>query len=286
MTISELIYFGTKYLKNFSPTPSLDAEVLLGNILNQPKEILYSNFNTVIGVRKINLYKILLQRRKTSEPIAYITGKKEFYGLKFYVNKSVLIPRPETELLIDETIKSVREFQWQKPPIIADIGTGSGCVAITLAKILNTNIKYIYAIDISKKALRVAKMNACYHGVSGKIKLKHDSILTTLQNKKIDIIIANLPYLPEERIDEYYLQCPSITYEPKKSLFAKEKGVYWYNKLLKQILLCRSKPRLIFLEIGTEQQAALYRRLEFLGAKINILKDLRNNDRLVKIDLS
>lgn len=201
MNINESVVYGAKFLKSHSPSPALDAEILLRNVLKKPKEYLYANPDTVLYPTKLfTNYKKLLRRRKKGEPIGYLINNKEVYGLNFYVDRTVLIPRPETEIIINETLKIIKEgdnkFCWT----IADIGTGSGCIAITLAKIAKNKIKHIYATDVSGKILAVAKKNARIHNVYEKIKLLKGSVLAPLQNKKIDILIANLPYLEQKKI--------------------------------------------------------------------------------------
>jgi len=151
MNISDLLSLGIKNLKKTSPTPELDTEVLLTYILKKSKEFIYTNLDKEISSRKaLNDFLTSLRRREKREPVAYITGHKEFYGLDFHVNKSTLLPRPETELIIDEVVKAITQSKIKPPINIADIGTGSGCIAVALAKILQAKIGYVYATDLSK----------------------------------------------------------------------------------------------------------------------------------------
>lgn len=283
MKISELLSLGIKNLKKTSTTPALDAEILLTYVLKKPKEFLYTHLDKKITSQKISRhYSDMLRRRKRREPIAYIIGHKEFYGLDFSVNRSTLIPRPDTELIIDEVVKVIMQSIIQPPIIIADIGTGSGCIAITIAKILKTKVRYIYATDTSKNALVIARKNARHHRVSKKIKFLQGSLLTPLKNKKIDILIANLPYLSEKAIKKYYTQCPDLNYEPKRALFAKEHGLYWYKRLFHQLHYLTPKPTQIFLEINKEALG----ELKFSDAKTKIIKDLGGHERIISINFS
>lgn len=285
MNIGELIVYGAKFLKSHSPSPALDAEILLGNVLKKPKEYLYANQDAVLRPAKLfTNYKKILRRRKKGEPIAYLTNNKEFYGLNFYVDRTVLIPRPETEIIVDEALNTIKKENNKSYWTIADIGTGSGCIAIALAKIAKNKIKHIYAADVSDKILAVAKKNARIHNVYEKIKLLKGSILKSLENKKIDILIANLPYLEQKRAKNYFRYSPGLKYEPKNALFAKESGLYWYKILFKQIQYYKIKPRWVFLEINPTLAQTIKDWYVGSGAKVKIIKDLNGYARIIKIN--
>lgn len=294
MIIAELISLGIKYLKKYSPTPILDTEILLQKALKKTKEYLYIYNNKIINnSRQIGCYKKLLQARKNGQPIAYLINKKEFYGLDFYVNNSILIPRPETELIIDEVIKSIKNNKTKNKLTIADIGTGSGCIAVTLAKCLKNKVKLIYATDISNKALAIARKNAQYHQVSNKIKFLKGSLLEPLKNRMTpDILIANLPYLSLKNRRHYFFQSPGLKYEPSDALFTKQNGWYWYQTLLNKLIYKEQKPKLVFLEIDPFLLKNLGNWIKnkssyFLSAgwRIKIIKDLKANERVIKINI-
>lgn len=283
MKISELFSLSIKNLKKISPTPELDTEILLTHVLKKSKEFLYIHLDKEITSQKISRrYSDMLRRRKTREPIAYIIGHKEFYGLDFNVSRSTLIPRPNTELIIDEVMKVMARSTKQPSVTIADIGTGSGCIAITLAKLLPTRVRYIYATDISKNALIMARKNARRHRVYGKIKFIQGSLLKPLKNKKIDILIANLPYLSRNAIKKYYTQCPDLRHEPKRALFAKEHGSYWYNQLFQQLQYLTQTPTQILLEINKKALDTF----KFSDANTKIIKDLGGHERIISINFS
>jgi len=187
----------------------------------------------------------LIDRRTKKEPVAYLMGSKEFYGLKFLVNKNVLIPRPLSETLIDKTLTIINKGKIStsnRRTIICDIGTGSGCLIITLAKKLK-ELKIIekfelLAIDISGRALLVARKNAQLHQVAKYIVFLKGDLLNPLKNKPIDLIITNLPYLNETDI----AQEPSVRFEPKKALLDKNQ----YQKLFQQVASLPKKPMMIY----------------------------------------
>ena len=308
MTISQALISAIKKLKSKSiKTSALDAEVLLAFVLNKPKAFLYTYPEKNLTQDQLNKFQNFIKRHLKGEPIAYLRGFKEFYGLKFIVNKNVLIPRPETELLAEEVISSLRaprrgakqsrDCFVNRPEIksglfprndgytIADIGTGSGCIIIALAKILPTisdkrlAISY-YATDISSTALKVAKKNAKIHNV--KIKFFQGNLLKPLKNKKIDIIIANLPYEPKKQNQSMTAETIGLKYEPKIALFAKKNGLYYYEKLLKQINGREQKPRLIFCEIDPGQKNSLKNLAKkyLPNYQIEIKKDLAGLNRV------
>ena len=307
MTISQALISAIKKLKSKSiKTSALDAEVLLAFVLNKPKAFLYTYPEKNLTQDQLNKFQNFIKRHLKGEPIAYLRGFKEFYGLKFIVNKNVLTPRPETELLAEEVISSLRAPQRgakqsrdcfvNRPEIksglsprndgymIADVGTGSGCIVIALAKILpkTYNLKPITycATDISSSALKIAKKNAKIHNV--KIKFYHGNLIKPLKNKKIDIIVANLPYEPNKKNQFKTAETIGLKYEPKIALFAKKNGLYYYEKLFKQINGRKQKPRLIFCEIDPGQKNSLKKLAKkyLPDYQIEIKKDLAGLNRV------
>lgn len=297
MSIKELLQYGQNELKTANTTtPQLDAEVLLSFVLKKPKEWLYINDNLSFGsaqdrqltIYNLQKYKKLIQRRKKHEPVAYITNNKEFFGLNFYVNKDVLIPRPETELLVEEVLKTLNGKQLKtnnKIITIADIGTGSGCIAITLAKHLNkgptlaktlTNFK-IFATDISDKALKIAKINAQKNKILKNIIFLKGNLLSPIKND-IDILISNPPYV-------IYGQKVSkdVLFEPQKAVFIK--NFDFFTDFFKQINKKLSSDGLAFIEIGKGQKQILNKiaKKEIKNAKITFLKDYSKIYRILKI---
>ncbi len=230
--------------------------------------------------------------RHSSQPKQYQQGWTEFYKLKFKVTSDVLIPRPETELLVDEVIRYISDH----PTVtILDLGTGSGCIAISLAKNLPV---HLIATDISLKALKVAKQNAKLHGVSNQIQFIQSNLLSTFlsQNsvrphtkmKNINVIVANLPYIPSARIP--YLDPSVKDFEPKVALDGGEDGFELYRKLFKQIRKFEGaplgwKPKLIVCEIDyTHGELAVYEALKYFpDAEVEVKTDLSYRQRILII---
>jgi len=280
MTIIEAQKLGAEKLTRASiPSAILDAEVLLMLVLKKSKEYIFTNPEINITKTQENKYKSLIKRRAKFEPIAYLIGKKEFYGLSFMVNKNVLIPRPETELLIEEVIKYVGKNKYY----IVDVGTGSGAIAITLKKYL-PQIE-VAATDISNLALRVAQKNAQLNKVD--IKFITTDLISKISDK-IEIVVANLPYVPdsEKRIKNVF--SAPLKYEPAKALYAGRYGLDIYEKLFKQVNKLEIKPKALFCEIGStyiNKTMALVKKY-FPQAKVEIKKDLCGKDRLLIIELN
>lgn len=211
------------------PNPRLDCLVILEDTLERDRSSLLANPNEVISSQELSSLDLKLQKRKSRIPLAYIRGIKEFYGLEFDVNQSVLIPRPETE----DIVELVEALPLSPAPKIADIGTGSGNIAITLAK-RNPEFK-VYAYDIDQNALLLARRNAEKHNVNLKIA---ESDLLAETAEKFEVIIANLPY-----VDPNISVEPELLAEPKTALFAKDKGLELIKKLIAQINTDNLAPR-------------------------------------------
>lgn len=285
MTLKQALILASQKLKNHDiSSASLDAEILLSFVLKRKREYLLAHPEQKLTPKQIKKFRPLISRRAQKEPVAYLIHQKEFYGLDFYVDKNVLIPRPETELIIEEVKKIISPT---KKSIIIDLGTGSGCLAIALAKI--SLEAPIYGIDISPQALKVAQKNARRHLV--KIKFLPGDLLLPLpqkiwQSKRKKIILANLPYLSEKYKKD--LKTTSLKYEPPKALWGGKDGLKYYRLLLKQIqkIINSDKPFLnIFLEINPEQSQRLQKMIKqyIPKVKIKIKKDLSGLERMVRI---
>lgn len=236
MQINKALIWAEHKLKKIK-TASLDAEILLSHALNKQKSFLYTYPEKKLTPSQFVRFDKYVSRRAENEPAAYITRHKEFYGLDFKINKYTLIPRPETEHLVEKILKN------KKIKTIADIGTGSGCIAIALAK-NNPGLK-IYATDISAKALAVAKKNTKLHKIKN-ITFKKGNLLEPLKNTKLDALAANLPYLSEKTYKKNYEQ---LKYEPKNALLAGKDGLDCYKKLFSQINKLKYKPKYIYIEL-------------------------------------
>ncbi len=275
MNIKQALKNYSKKINKYSSSPQLDAEILLAFILKTNKEYLYAHSEEKLTPRQINKFHELIKKRIKGEPVAYLINSQKFYGLDFYVNKTVLIPRPETELLVNEALSYIKQH---KVNSLADIGTGSGAVIISIAK--NTNLKNYFGTDICKRALKVADLNTKNLGAKTKIKFLQGDLLLPLKNKKIDIITANLPYLDDKEKNLLpSSDTRSLKFEPKKALYGGPHGLKFFRSFFFQLENLKLKPKAIFLEIGYNQAKEI-KKLAPKGYKIKIKKDLCGFDRV------
>lgn len=279
-----------KYHKKIAP---LDLELILENALKKPRFFIIAHPEFRLNKSQMLNVKYQMSRRLKGEPLAYVLGHKEFYGLDFKVNKNVLVPRPETELLVEEALNHITHNT--KHVTFIDVGTGSGCIIITLAKLLDSSklqvISYkLIGIDILKEALNIAKHNAKLHKVGQKIKFINGNLLEPILKSKIlnqkskIIILANLPYLTPAQIKK----SPTIQHEPKLALSAGPDGLKYYRHLFKQIkkMLSHVTCHLsLVLEIDPSQAKKIKQlvKKELPTLAIRLKKDLRGHNRLVII---
>jgi len=250
MIIKEALNNGSQLLREFKlPGAELDAEVLLAHSLSKTRTQLYSNGDIAITPSQRRHYRKLLTRRASYEPVAYLIGKKEFYGLEFNVNRHVLIPRPETETLVELALDNVREGGYVRPSIL-EVGTGSGAITISLA----TQLKQarFTACDISRQALSTARQNANNHNVSQRISFVRSDVLSRVTGR-YDMIVANLPYLTNQQIDE--LPRDIKKYEPNLALAGGPDGLHVYETLLRQVKAIAKPGTTILCEIGPNLRA-------------------------------
>ena len=275
MNTLKALNLGAKFLKkNNIKTFNLDSELLLADVLKFSREKLLINLNYKIKKKKFNKYKKSLLRRKNNEPIAYILKKKEFWKHTFFVNKDVLIPRPETEIIIDELLK---EIGLESSKYLLDVGTGSGCIIISILK-ERSNCAGT-AIDISQKALNVAKYNAKIHQIQNKINFINIDIDKHIYNK-YDFILSNPPYINKFELNR--LDSNVKSYEPHLALEAGVDGLNLIRKLiLKSKTLLKKGGKLIF-EIGEKQVNKSKDLLLRNGFYINkICKDIYLKPRVI-----
>ena len=328
MTIKQSLIWAIKILrKNKISSPALDAEILLSFTIKKPKEFLYAHSEKKMATGQFNKFKKLVARRAKHVPVAYITSHKFFYGLDFFVDKNVLIPRPETELLVEEILEITKSPPHlnplpngaRKPPLpsgervgvrgnqtfaIVDVGTGSGAIAITLARHLPHT--KIFATEISPGAIKVARKNIRRHKAS--VILLHGDLLKPFLNLKSKIlnlpageagleplvIVANLPYLTTRQWGKTQ---PEIKkYEPRLALDGGPDGLKYYNQLLQQIKLLIALyplPVTSLFEIDPSQKKSITKlihqyfgksppsRLRGLLRFCDIKKDLASRDRVI-----
>ena len=274
MKTLEAIKFGSNLLREKKiPSYILDSELLLSKTLNKSREKTLTNLDKDIEKTNFNIFKEYLIRRSRNEPIAYILGEKEFWSKNFIVNKDTLIPRPETELLVDKLSKIFKD----KKISILDIGTGSGCIIVSLLSNLKQSTGT--GIDISKKAIFTAKMNASRYKLSNRIKLINKSFENVF-DKKFDLIVSNPPYIERKAIKN--LSEDIKKYEPRMALDGGKDGVDLIKKVIyksKDILKIKGT---LALEIGNEQIKKVSKILIENNFRIrNVIKDYKNNVRCV-----
>ena len=257
---------------------SLEGELLLRHVLEISRIQLYLDLDQELSPTHEETLRHLIERRLRGEPSAYIIGHREFYGLDFYVNHNVLIPRPESELLVE---KAINLAQNHEIATIADIGTGCGAIAISLA--INLPTAKIYAIDISASVLKVARSNCQKHGVSDRICLLPGDMLDPLP-EAVDLIIANLPYVRETDLP----RTGPLSFEPVLALNGGPDGVAEIKRLCSQAGEKLRPGGYLLLEIGQGQQktvTALLRQA-FPSAQIEIISDLGGIERVVSLCLT
>jgi release factor glutamine methyltransferase len=256
ITVSELINNSSKLFKEISSSPRLDAELLLSYVLGVDRTKLLMHPELIPEQKQINQYLEYESSRKEGKPVAYIRGFKEFWGLCFKVTPAVLIPRPETEHLVELAIKHIKEKlvkPLKKPVTCIDLGTGSGVISLTLAKTFQTSVEQglleIYAVDISNEALLVAKDNEVLLGLSGKVNfLKSDWWSAVTEANKFDLILTNPPYV--EFSDEVKRD---LSFEPHRAIFSDEKGYKDIFKLIDSLEFRLEDTGIFLSEIGYGQ---------------------------------
>ena len=273
--INSLLNDGQKILSNSSiKTSMLDAEILLCCALKISFKDVVTKRKIKIKKNEINIYKDLIRRRKLGEPVAYIVKNKEFWKHSFYVDKNVLIPRPDSEIIIQEALKVI---DTKNKGFILDIGTGSGCLVISLAK-ERPNFFYS-AIDISKKAIKVAKINAKMHQLENRIKF-YQSCVDNFFKGKYDLIISNPPYINKFKLK--YLDKDIFGFEPLIALEGGLDGSSILNKVIKKSSSLLKVGGKLILEIGFDQKLKTMKFLKNEGFYVNkVVKDYGNNDRCI-----
>ncbi len=301
MNIRQVLFLSSKAFRDAGfLNYRMDSELLLSHVLGKPREFLLVHHDKELTSTQVLNYNSLIERKMKNEPLAYILGSQEFYGIDFQVDENVLIPRAETELLVEKTIKLVKRKKI--PHTFIDIGTGSGCIILSLAKVLSTkknfsNFKF-FAVDISAKALEVAKKNATNLKIEKNVSFFKGSLLSPIikndllpkpNGKSQLFILANLPYLSKEIYENSEKSVKE--YEPKIALESGEEGLDHYRKLFEQIGKIKKENKrqkiTAFIEISPEQKLIIESDIKSAlpSAKIRFEKDLFRRWRFVKIAL-
>jgi len=274
MNVFEIIRFGSKVLKEKRISSFiLDSEILLSKTLNKTRENILINLDQKINTENISIYKEYLLRRSNNEPLAYILGEKEFWSIKFYVNKGTLIPRPETELLVDKLLKIYKD----KKISILDIGTGSGCIIISLLSSLKNSNGI--GIDISKNAILTAKKNALKYKLCKRVKFLNKSF-NNIFSKKFDLIVSNPPYIDSKDIKN--LSDDIKKYEPRIALDGGNDGLDVIKKVIYKSKHILKVNGMLALEIGNGQIKKVSKILIDNNFRIkHVIKDYKTNVRCV-----
>jgi len=270
MTVEELIIYGKKFVH------STHAKMLLADLLGvNPLELL-NCLDKKIDEENINLYKKKIEALKENKPIQYVIGNVNFYGNKFLVNENVLIPRFETEELVENTLNLIEEIFQNKNQKLIDLGCGTGCIGITLKKKIPE--LDVTLLDISSKALEIAKQNAI--NLEAEVNIIENDMLENI-NEKYDIIISNPPYIKEEEEIEDIVK----NNEPHLALYAGKDGLDCYKKILNKAKNCLNDKFLIAFEIGETQKKDIISiaKINFPQATIIAKKDMQNRDRMIFI---
>lgn len=320
MTISSLLNKSFLELKKAGiDTPDLDARLILEDAIKKDTAFIYSHPKFELSRWQYFKFKRNLNRRKKGEPVAYILGHKEFYGYDFFVNKNVLVPRPESEFLIERGMKYILECHSERAkrseeslkPLdtksftntqdgminVLDMGCGSGCLIISMVKELekqysNTAIQQynFYAVDSDRRAIEVAKKNSKYHKLQKKVIFLISDLFSSkkIKNKIFDLIIANLPYVPKKNIENKKSNIKakeSILFEPQDAIFADDNGTAIIKRFLIEAKSRLSKKGMILLELDPRNAEELlnFARDHFPTSETTLKKDLAGLDRYLVI---
>ena len=276
MTIKDIIVKYSKELEEISPTPRLDVETLLQKVLGVDRLYILLNLERVLSEDEEQLFNKFINERLNNRPIAYIVGNREFMGLDFFVKEGVLIPRPDTEVLVEEVIELAKKKDAKN---ILDIGTGSGAITVSLAKYLE-NVK-VTSVDISDIALEIGKRNAISNEVDDRINFVKSDLFTNIDKEtKFDIIVSNPPYIKREVIETLDKQVKD--YEPYNALEGGVDGLDFYRAITKQAKNYLKKGGILAYEVGHDQSENVSKLMEIDGyTNIYTLKDLQQIDRVV-----
>jgi len=277
-TVRRILDWTTAHLaKHASDSPRLDAEVLLAFARSCERIRLYTNYEDIVTDEQRTTMRSLVQRRSKAEPVAYLVGKQEFFGLDFYVDRNVLIPRPDTETLVMELVE---EAQKLTSPRILDLCTGSGCVAIAAAS--NCSTASFLATDISEAALAIAQQNAETNGLQEQIRfLKSDCFNQIPAEAQFDLIASNPPYIPDAEIET--LDADVRQHEPRLALSGGADGLDFYRKIIQEAVPRLKEGGQLLLEFSPEQEADLQELLTTSGnyRNIRVKTDLANRARVI-----
>ena len=273
-TIGSILKWTEQYFREKGvESPRLDAEVLLSHVLDKERIYLYVHFDEPLMAGELAEYKAMIKRRIAREPVAYIIGKKEFMGLSFKVTPKVLVPRPDTEILVGAVLDYLPDTAGR----IADIGTGSGAVALSI--LMNNDKLNAEAVDISAEALAIAEENAEALGIAGRVIFREGDLLSPLSGE-YDAIVSNPPYIPKA---DMQMLAPEVKeYEPGNALYGGEDGLDFYRRLAAGAGEFLRGEGFLAVEVGIGEAAAVTSLFTTAGLiRPKIIKDYAGIDRVV-----
>jgi len=280
-TVAKLLNETRKYFRNKGiSTPRLDAEILLSHVLQLERVQLYMNFDRPLTRMELSGYRNLVRRRAAREPVAYITGNKEFWSIPLKITADVLIPRPDTEILVETVLEILHQYNTDRPARILEIGTGSGAISTALAH-SHINIK-ILATDISLNAVLLAKQNIYRYHLEDRVQLMCADAFAPLKNIPFfDLVVSNPPYIPSGAIDGL---APEITkFEPRTALDGGDDGIDFYRNICNRQCINLRPGGFVVVEIGSDQGEKLCQLFAECGlfSDVEIKKDYSGHDRVV-----
>lgn len=275
LTVLEALNLSSDFLERKGiESPRLNAELLLADILGCRRLDIYLSYDRPLSEDETNKYRENINRRAKFEPMQYIVGYEEFYGMRFLVTPAVLIPRPETEILVEKAIEIINNNEFS----VLDIGTGSGIIPISIAKHC-PNAK-IFAVDISEDAVKIAQANAMAQDVEGRVLIGKMDILSQNLKQKYNIIISNPPYVQEKEFDS--LQNEIKDYEPKIAVTDFEDGFKFYKRIINIAKESLDDNGKLMFEVGLGQAKNVKEIMEKEGfSSVIVLKDFADIDRIV-----
>jgi release factor glutamine methyltransferase len=275
MNIKSILNEGISILKKSKiPNPQLESEILLSNSIKKDKKYIILNPKESLSSEQAETFKSLIERRKKKEPVAYLISRKDFWKDEFFVNKDVLIPRPDTELIIEQVLKIYSKGSQLQ---VLDIGTGSGCILLSILK--ERPSFYGTGIDISKKSINVSKLNAKQLNLTSRVKFFHSNV-DNFKIGKYDLIVSNPPYIESSNLK--YLEKDVINFEPKLALSGGFDGFSKIRKVINKTKILIKKNGKFILEIGFNQKNKVKQILKEEGFYVNkTIRDYGNNDRCI-----
>ena len=278
MKIKDIINYGVAMIKN-TESPSLETQMMIAKVIEKDRLYIMLNLEEDIDESKVEIIKTMIDKRKNSYPLQYILGEREFWGMDFKVSEGVLIPRQDTEILIEETLKKLKDNKHKSNLKGFEIGVGSGIISITLLKEIETLT--MIGVDINDKAIELTKANALKHEVSDRLCILNSNLFEKINKEnQFDFIISNPPYIETKVIDS--LKEDIKKHEPKLALDGGEDGLDFYRAIIEQSKSYISPEGFIAFEIGYNQAEAVKKIFVENGyPNVTIAKDLAGFDRVV-----